>query len=727
MITELLNILIIIVGAVSLGIAIYFLRDIKKKEEGTPKMKEIASAIREGAQAFIKREYKTIYIFSAIIAAVLYFALDFTQHGGIPYTLISFWVGLGLSTLTGYIGVHVATLANVRTANAARKNVNDALGIGFRGGIVMGLFVIGTGLLGIVSLFWIFGGIYNITVHYALFEDPQYRPLLFYLLYNAEAQVFFAINPGFMFITYNTPLQFVGFGFGASIVCMFSRIGGGIYTKAADMGADLVGKVEAGIPEDDPRNPGVIADNVGDIVGDCIGMGSDLYESFAITLVVCLTTASIVPEIGEAGIYLSLLIATSGIIASLVGIVVTKGKEGEDPFKILNKGIIAAGIVLAILLFILSYILLGGLEGPKGRLNIVPFWLGVALSGLIGLGATIIITLNTQIFTSAEYKLTQKIAEAAETGPATTILKGYATGLKSTAIPIITVCCAIVVSHLLADIFGIAITAMALLSMVGMIQGIDTFGPIADNSGGIVEMAELGDDVRERTDLLDSVGNSTAAVAKGFAIVSSGLVVLATIKLFLEEAHLSIINEAKPLEISGLLLGVMIPFIISSFLLESVSTTAFDMIKEIRHQFQTIPGIMEGTGKPEYARCVDISTKGALKGMVIPVLLAVVSVLIVGPILGTEALGSFLIGDLAGGLIIAIFMSNAGGAWDNAKKWIRAGNLGGKKAPAYKAAVIGDTVGDPFKDTAGPSMNSLIKVMNMLALLFAPVFAVLFI
>ncbi|MHA1298056.1 MAG: sodium-translocating pyrophosphatase [Candidatus Helarchaeota archaeon] len=727
MIADLLNLIIIAVGGASLGLAIYLLFNIKKKEEGTPEMKEIANAIREGAHAFIKREYRTIFLFSMIIAVILYFTLDFAQHNGIPYTIISFFVGLGLSLITTRIGVHVATLSNVRTANAARTNINEALEIGFHGGIVMGLFVIGTGLLGIISLFWLFGGTTNISYHNSLIEDASLFPLLVWLTTEVPAPLAVSTLPLFIHYTYNAPLQFVGFGFGASIVCMFSRIGGGIYTKAADMGADLVGKVEAGIPEDDPRNPGVIADNVGDIVGDCVGMGADLYESFAITLVVSITIASIVPEIGEAGMYLSLLIATSGIIATMVGVFVTKGKEGEDPFRILNKGILAAGIVLAIMLFFLSLTMLSGIQGPTDGTEIVPFWLGVFLSGVLGLCATILITFNTQFFTSADYKLTQKIAEAAETGPATEIIKGYATGLKSIAIPIITVCAAIIISYSLADVFGIAITSLALLSMVGTIQGIDTFGPIADNAGGIVEMSNLGEDVRARTDELDSLGNSTAAIAKGFAIVSSGLVVLATIRLFLEEAHISIINVTKPLEISGLLLGVMLPFIITSFLLESVGTTAFEMIKEIRRQFKEIPGIMEGTGKPEYAKCVDISTKGALKGMVIPVVLAVVSVVIVGFLLRSEALTAFLIGNLSAGLIIAIFMSNAGGAWDNAKKWIRAGNLGGKKGPAYKAAVIGDTVGDPFKDTAGPSMNSLIKVMNMLALLFAPIFATLFI
>ncbi|MHA1377957.1 MAG: sodium-translocating pyrophosphatase [Candidatus Helarchaeota archaeon] len=724
---ELLNILIIAVGGASLALAIYLLFDIKKKEEGTPKMKEIANSIREGAQAFINREYKTILIFSIIIAILLYFALDFTQNGGIPFTIISFFVGLGLSLTTGRIGVYVATHANVRTANAAQKNSIEPLQIGFHGGITMGLFVIGTGLLGIICLFWAFGGTTNITYHNSLVEDSGLFPVAFWLVVKVPPPLAISTIPVFIYYTYNAPLQFVGFGFGASIVCMFSRIGGGIYTKAADMGADLVGKVEAGIPEDDPRNPGVIADNVGDIVGDCIGMGADLYESFAITLVVTITTASIVPEIGEAGIYLALLIATSGIIASMVGILATRGKEGEDPLRILNKGIFATGIVLAILLFIFSWVMLNGIQGPSNGTRGVPFWLGVTLSGFLGLGATILITVNTQLFTSADYSFTQHIAESAETGPATEIIKGYATGLKSIAIPIITVCVAIIISYALADIFGIAITSMALLSMVGTIQGIDTFGPIADNAGGIVEMSELGEDIRARTDELDAVGNSTAAIAKGFAIVSSGLVVLATVKLFLKEAQISVINISNPLELSGLLLGVMLPFIISSFLLDSVGTTAFEMIKEIRRQFKEIPGIMEGTGKPDHAKCVDISTKGALKGMVVPVVLAVTSVVLIGFILRSEGLASFLIGNLAGGLTIAIFMSNAGGAWDNAKKWIRAGNVGGKKGPAYKAAVIGDTVGDPFKDTAGPSMNSLIKVMNMLSLLFAPIFAAIFI
>ncbi|MHA1269216.1 MAG: sodium-translocating pyrophosphatase [Candidatus Helarchaeota archaeon] len=685
-----LNIVVPIIGVLSILLGIILMITIRKKEKGPDEMQKIAKAIRQGAYAYLKREYYYILIVAIILGVVFYFVIDVLFYSWIPFTLISFVVGTVSSIVCGFIGMYISTLSNIRTAFASKDGVNKGLKVAFNGGAVLGLFLMGIILLGIFSLFNIYS-----------------------------------------FIGYDNPIFLSGYGFGGSLVCIFSRVGGGIYTKSADIGADLVGKIEKHIPEDDPRNPGVVADNVGDNVGDCVGMSADLFESLSITLIVCMIIA-FEPEVnyGLYGIYFPILVVCSGIIAFIITIFITNRQSSKGkPIKTLNRSILIMGIFAIIQFGIFSGLMLmnqGTFTGGRFGLNL-PVWLGVFISAILGLIVTIVISLNTQYFTSGNYKPTKEIAKAGETGPATNILKGYATGLKSIAIPGIMVAIAIVFSFELAGIYGIAMSSLGLLSMTGIIQAIDAFGAISDNAGGIVEMSGH-DEYREKTDILDEAGNTTAANAKGFAIISSGLVALATIGAIIDETHITnFLNIAlnSPLIIAGLLIGAIVPYLFASFLIDAVENTAFKMINEIRRQFNEIDGLMEGKCDPEYARCVDISTKGALRNLIIPSIMGIIATLLVAFVLGKNALIGFLYGNLVMGLLFAVFLANVGGAWDNAKKWIEKGNLGGKGSPAHEAAVIGDTVGDPFKDTAGPSMNSLIKLINMISLLIAPILILL--
>lgn len=648
-------------GVVALGFALILSNGISKADPGNARMQEIAGFIHEGAMAFLYREYRYLAVFIAIVFGVLSAFINW-QTG------VCFVGGACCSILAGFFGMQVATKANVRTAAAAQSGMPAALRVAFSGGAVMGMSVAGLGMFGLG---------------------------LMYLLFDQN-------------VTYIT-----GFGLGASSIALFARVGGGIYTKAADVGADLVGKVEAGIPEDDPRNPAVIADNVGDNVGDVAGMGADLFESYVGSIIGAFALGAVLFKNGEGILYVFALCAL-GILACIVGVLIARASKAENPQAALNLGTYVAGGITVVASAVLSQLVFGNLKAFA------------ALTA--GLVAGMAIGKITEIYTSGDYRFVKHIARQSETGPATTMISGMAIGMYSTMWPMICMCVGMLVSYFvmggasdaIMGLYGISLAAVGMLSITGITVSVDAYGPISDNAGGIAEMAEMPSGIRQITDKLDAVGNTTAAIAKGFAIGSAALTALALFAAYAQAVDLKSIDLLNPLTLAGLMIGAMIPFLFSALAMEAVGDAATDMIEEVRRQFRTIPGVMEGTAKPDYARCVDISTAASLKRMLLPGGLAIVLPLAMGLILGTAALAGFIAGALVTGVLLAIFMANSGGAWDNAKKFIEGGNHGGKGSFAHKAAVVGDTVGDPFKDTASPSMNILIKLMTIVSLVFAP-------
>ena len=642
-------------GIIALLFAAMLASKVGRQPAGTDRMKEIAGAISEGAKAFLTAEYKILIFFVAVLFVLIGVGI------GNWITAVCFVVGALFSTLAGYFGMTVATKANVRTANAAKESgMNKALSIAFSGGAVMGMCVAGLGVFGVSAIY----------------------------IFTGNADILF------------------GFSLGASSIALFARVGGGIYTKAADVGADLVGKVEAGIPEDDPRNPAVIADNVGDNVGDVAGMGADLFESYVGALISALTLGFVYFE--GAGAAFPLVIAGIGLAASILGTFFVRGDEKSNPHKALKTGSYAASVLVLIASFVLSNMFFGNFNA--------------AIAIVSGLVVGILIGIITEVYTSGDYGSVKEIASQSETGPATTTISGIAVGMRSTAAPILLICAGIFAAYNFCGLYGIALAAVGMLSTTAITVAVDAYGPIADNAGGIAEMSGLDSAVRNITDKLDAVGNTTAAMGKGFAIGSAALTALSLFVTYAESVKLDTIDILDYRVIIGLFVGGMLPFLFSAMTMSSVSKAAYQMIEEVRRQFRTIPGILEGTGKPDYKSCVAISTTAALKEMLVPGIMAVAAPLVVGVLLGPASLGGLLAGSLVTGVMVAIFMSNAGGAWDNAKKYIEDGNHGGKGSEAHKAAVVGDTVGDPFKDTSGPSINILIKLMTVVSLVFAPLF-----
>ena len=673
-------------GIVALLFAAVLIFRLMKEDQGTDSMRSIAKAIQEGAMAFLRREYTYLAVFVIVVTIIVAVLVE-------PRTAVAYVMGALISAATGFLGMVVATRANVRTAAAAMRGLNPALRIAFSSGAVMGMSVVGLGLLGVGIMYAVYSSIY---------PDIAISEIMKWV---------------------------AGFSFGASSIALFARVGGGIYTKAADVGADLVGKVEQGIPEDDPRNPATIADNVGDNVGDVAGMGADLFESYVGSIIAAMAiaaTAYTISAYDASYMILPMTIAAAGIICSIIGTFLVRSGEQASFGSLLwsiRRGIFAAAILVAIATFgVIQYLDFSAVE--IGGSLIAAEDVGLRLFGavIVGLVGGVIIGLVTEYYTSYDYSPTKKISESGETGPATVIISGFATGMQSTVVPVLVVSAAIWIAFSLFEFYGVAIAAVGMLSTLGITLATDAYGPVADNAGGIAEQAHLDAEVRERTDALDSLGNTTAATGKGFAIGSAALTALALMAAYAQAVDLTVISLLDSKTLVGLFIGAMLPFLFSAFTMAAVGRAANAMVSEVRRQFREIPGIMEGTAEPEYAKCVDISTRGALREMIVPGVLAVVAPVLVGVLMGKEALGGLLIGSIAAGFMLAVTMANAGGAWDNAKKYVESGHFGGKGTAHHEATVVGDTVGDPFKDTSGPSLNILLKLMSIVALVFAPVF-----